>query len=396
MQKNSKSSLLILFSVVVLDLIGFGIVIPILPFYAESYGASATVLGCLLTSYAAMQFIFSPIWGRLSDRIGRRKVLLWTMTGGAVGLLILGLAKSLPMLFVGRILSGIFGANIGIASAYVTDVTTPENRARGMGMIGAAFGIGFIFGPALGGALSVYGYSVPILAASGLGAITVLYAWFRLGESHPEESAKRGGLGEVLAIPLVQRLCAMNFLFTMGSTQLESIFAFYMADHFGYNARDVAYVLVLMALIMVGIQGGLIKRLVMRFGEKLLLTTGVALLVVAFFFIPKSPTVWILLLPLMLSAVGRGISQPSMMSLVSRGGGMAVHGSVMGAFQASASLARVIGPLVAGLLYDRHPSWPFFLAAALMLPVFALSLKVPVKDARQVSAEQDAALAATP
>jgi DHA1 family tetracycline resistance protein-like MFS transporter len=393
--QNSKSSLLILFSVVVLDLIGFGIVIPILPFYAESYGASATVLGFLLTSYAAMQFLFSPLWGRLSDRIGRRKVLLWTMAGGAVGLLILGLAKSLPMLFAGRILSGIFGANIGIASAYVTDVTTPENRARGMGLIGAAFGIGFIFGPALGGALSVYGYSVPILAAAGLAAITVLYAWFRLGESHPAKGQERGSLGSALKIPLVQRLCALNFFFTMGTTQLESIFAFFMADRFGYDARDVAYVLALMAAIMVGIQGGLIKRLVMRFGEKLLLSTGVVLLFCAFFFIPESPTIWILLVPLMVSAIGRGISQPSLMSLVSRGGSAEVHGSVMGAFQASASLARVVGPLAAGFLYDQNHSWPFFLAAVLMLPVFALSWKVPVKDARQMSTPQEAALAAS-
>ena len=182
--EKSKSSLLILFSVIVLDLIGFGIVIPILPFYAEQYGANATLLGLLLTSYAVMQFLFSPIWGKLSDQIGRKKVLLLTMGGSVLGLLILGLAHSLTLLFVGRILSGAFGANISVASAYVTDVTTPENRAKGMGMIGAAFGIGFILGPAFGGMLSVYGYSVPILAAAGLGAVNVVYAMFRLGESH--------------------------------------------------------------------------------------------------------------------------------------------------------------------------------------------------------------------
>ena len=151
--KKSRSSLLILFSVVVLDLIGFGIVVPILPFYAEKYGANATILGLLLMSYAMMQFLFATLWGRLSDRIGRKKVLLLTMGGSVLGLLVLGLANSLALLFAGRILSGIFGANISVASAYVTDVTTPENRAKGMGMIGAAFGIGFILGPALGGAL---------------------------------------------------------------------------------------------------------------------------------------------------------------------------------------------------------------------------------------------------
>lgn len=386
--KQGPSSLLILFSVVVLDLIGFGIVVPILPFYAEKYGANATILGFLLMSYAAMQFLFSPLWGRLSDRIGRKKVLLLTMAGSVFGLLVLGLADSLVLLFAGRILSGIFGANISVASAYVTDVTTAENRAKGMGMIGAAFGIGFILGPALGGALSIYGYHVPILTAAGLCAVNVVYALFRLGESEsPRGAGRGGGMRSVLRIPLVQRLCAINFLFTLGVNQLESIFAFFMADRFRYDAQHVAYILALMALIMVAIQGGLIKRLVMRFGEKRLLTVGSLCLAAAFVLIPESPSIALLLIPLAVSSVGRGISQPSLMSLVSRGGDESLHGSVMGTFQASASLARVAGPVLAGLLYDRNPAFPFFLACGLLGAVFLLSLNIPVRDAKQSSRE---------
>lgn len=386
--KKGPSSLLILFSVVVLDLVGFGIVVPILPFYAEKYGANATVLGLLLMSYAAMQFLFSPLWGRLSDRIGRKKVLLLTMAGSVLGLLVLGLANSLVLLFAGRILSGIFGANISVASAYVTDVTTAENRAKGMGMIGAAFGIGFILGPALGGALSIYGYHVPILTAAGLCAINVVYALFRLGESEPRNRDVRGGgMVAVLRIPLVQRLCAINFLFTLGVNQLESIFAFFMADRFHYDAQHVAYILAMMALIMVAIQGGMIKRLVMRFGEKRLLTVGSVCLALAFVLVPESPSVALLLIPLAISSVGRGISQPSLMSLVSRGGDEGLHGSVMGTFQASASLARVAGPVLAGVLYDRNQALPFFLACGLLGAVFLLSLNIPVRDAKQSAHE---------
>lgn len=386
--KKGPSSLLILFSVVVLDLIGFGIVVPILPFYAEKYGANATILGLLLMSYAMMQFIFAPVWGRLSDRIGRKKVLLMTMAGSVVGLLVLGLANSLLLLFAGRILSGAFGANISVASAYVTDVTTAENRAKGMGMIGAAFGIGFILGPALGGALSIYGYHVPILCAAGLSALNVVYASFRLGESEAHHSErKRVSIAEVLRIPVVQKLCAINFLFTLGVNQLESIFAFFMADRFHYDARHVAYILVMMALIMVAIQGGMIKRLVMRFGEKRLLTVGSIFLAFAFFFVPESHSIAFLLIPLAISSVGRGISQPSLMSLVSRGGDESLHGSVMGTFQASASLARVIGPVVAGLLYDRNPAFPFLFACGVLAAVFLLSLNIPVQDAKQRSHE---------
>jgi MFS family permease len=363
-----------------LDLIGFGIVIPILPFYAEKFGASATVLGLLLASYAAMQFLFAPFWGKLSDRIGRKNVLLITLFGSGLGLALLGLAPSLPWIFAGRILSGIFAANIGVASAYVTDVTDEANRAKGMGLIGAAFGIGFILGPALGGILSTHGYSTPILFAAGLSFVNVGYAKWRLidvSRSH-EKSEKPPSTAELLSDPFIRKLCLTNLLFTLGVTQLEAVFAFFMKDRFGYDARHVAYILVFMALIMVGIQGGLIKRLVMRFGERRLLWTGALLLAIAFFSIPKIFGVALLLLPLAVASVGRGVSQPSLLSLVSKGAFPNQRGSVMGIFQSSASLARVIGPAAAGWLYDGGQALPFFLAGTLMAAVVLLGLGIRV------------------
>jgi len=380
MTKNkSKSSLLILFSVIVLDLIGFGVVMPILKFYAEKYGANATELGFLLASYAAMQFIFSPVWGKLSDRIGRKKVLLITISGASVGLLILGLAQSLVMIFVGRILSGIFAANISVASAYVTDVTTVENRAKGMGLIGAAFGIGFVLGPAIGGILSPYGYPVPILFAAGLGVVNLVYAWFRLEESYkaPQKEADLQDIPSLFSQPGLLRFCAINLIFTLGVSQLETVFAFFMTDRFNYDAKHVSYLFVLMALIMVSIQGGMIKRLVETFGEKRLILTGGILLAVSFFLMPSSAAVLILLIPLSVSSVGRGISQPSLLSLVSKSAEDRERGTVMGSFQSSASLARVGGPALAGILYDRAHAYPFYLAGVMMVVMFVISLFLP-------------------
>ena len=365
-----RASLGTLFAVIVLDLIGFGVVIPILPFFAEAYGANATILGLLLTSYAAMQFLFSPLWGRLSDRLGRKKVLLMTMSGSVLGMVLLGLAPSLLFLFLGRILSGIFGANISVATAYITDVTTEADRAKGMGLIGAAFGIGFILGPALGGSLSVYGYAAPILTAAGLGLLNVFFAWWSLGESHSQRSDIPVDRSTVLREPGIFKMCGLYFLYTLAVTQLEATFAFFMMDRFGYDAKNVAYILVLMALVMVGVQGGLIRRMAPKYGEKKLLLIGALLMTGAFLLVPESATVPILLFPLCLASLGRGLSQPSFLSLVSQKADTRSRGSVMGVFQSSASLGRVVGPVTAGALYDWHLSYPFFFAGLLLAVVF--------------------------
>ncbi|MBW2272437.1 MAG: MFS transporter [Deltaproteobacteria bacterium] len=377
-----KSTLPILFSIVIVDLIGFGIVLPILPFYADAYGASATVLGLLLTCYAAMQFVFAPIWGRLSDRVGRRPVMLVTIAGTGAALLLLGLADSLIWLFIARILGGIFGANISVATAYLSDVTEEGERTRWMGMIGASFGVGFLLGPAIGGLLSPYGYGVPMLAAAGMATVNFVYACFVLKEParHLPRESDVPRPREVLADPAVRRLCTINFIFTFAVCQLETTFAYLMKDRFSYDAMQVAFILVFMAFITMSIQGGAIRGLARRFGEKTLLVAGVAFMSSAFFAIPWMYRVTLLLLPLGLSAVGRAISQPSLMSMVSLRATSVTRGAVMGGFQSASALARVFGPLAAGALYDYQMGAPYLLAGLLMAVAFIASSVLPASE----------------
>jgi multidrug resistance protein len=378
----ARRGLAVLFAVVIVDLIGFGTVMPVLPFWARELGADATTLGLLLSSYAAAQLVFAPLWGRLSDRVGRRPVLLLTVAGTALALLGLGLASSLLPLFAARILAGAFAANVSVASAYIADVTPPAERTRWMGMLGASFGIGFVLGPALGGLLAPYGNAVPMLFAAGLAALNLVLAWLWLAE--PERhGARDASLGRLAALrdPVVRRIVTTNLAFSLAVTQLETLFAFFMLDRFGWNAREVAFVLVGMALVMGGIQGGGMRALSERFSERGLVIAGSALLALGFAGVPIPATVALLLLPLLLAAVGRAIAQPALQSLVSLAADPARRGEVMGAFQSSASLARVVGPALGGLLYDASQPAPFWLASALLLGVSLSARGLPRGDA---------------
>lgn len=377
--------LTVLFSVVVIDLIGFGIVVPILPFWSERFGANALILGILVASHAAMQFIFSPRWGRLSDRIGRRPVMLITIAGTALALLLLGLADSLVEIFVARLLSGLFGANISVATAYLTDVTEEADRTRWMGMIGACFAVGFTLGPPLGGVLARFGHGTPMLVAAGMSAINLVWAAIRLRE--PARRAERpeatmNSRLEVLRNPRIGRLCLVYFLFSVAVTQLETTFAFLMSHRFGYDELGVGMILLAMAILMGGIQGGAMKRLAARFHERRLILVGLGLTSLAFATIPLPTSVALLLLPLALGGVGRGISQPSMMSLVSMRAEAGSTGIVMGVFQSCASAARVVGPLVAGALYDLNPDFPYLLAAVLTAVAALTALQIRNPEAK--------------
>lgn len=353
---------------------------PILPFYAEDLGADALQLGLILAGYAAAQFAFAPTWGRLSDRIGRRSVLILTVSGTSLSLLALGLASSLLWIFAARVLGGAFAANVSVASAYITDVTSEEERTRWMGLLGASFGVGFVLGPAIGGLLAPYGTSVPMLAASGLAAANALYAAAVLREPPRHADAGPAGLTtrlQVLRHPLVRRLCLAYLGFSLAVTVLESLFAFLMLHRFGWQARPVAFLLVAMAVVMGGIQGGGLRALSARFPERGLVRAGTLLLGASFVAIAWAPSVWILLVPLFFAAVGRAISQPSLMSLASFSAEAGSRGVVLGTFQSSASLARVVGPVLAGALYDRAIPLPFLAAALLLFAVAAASGTLP-------------------
>ena len=382
--QHHRRSLPILFGVVIIDLISFGIVIPILPFYADEFGASGLQLGLLLAIHAALQFICAPLWGRLSDRIGRRPVMLVTMAGTAVALLWLGLADSILGLAMARALSGLFAANVSVATAYVTDVTEESERTRYMGMIGASFGVGFLLGPALAGWLVGYSLGAPAFFGAALAGLNCIAAVFILREPErhaPTETDAGVPVQSVLSDPWIARLCSINFLFTLGVTQLESIFAYWMISRFNYDARSVAWILVAMALVMAAIQGGGMRSLATHFGERTLLLSGLCFMALAFPLIPQMHSIAWLMVPLMVSAVGRAIAQPPLMSLVSMRAEAKARGRVMGVFQSSASLARVFGPIAAGALYDFLAPTPFYFAFGCFALSTWLALRTPVGDA---------------
>lgn len=394
--------LLSVFLVVFIDLIGFGIVIPILPYYGREFGADATTLGWLMAVYSLMQFLVAPLWGRLSDRIGRRPVLLLSLVGTGLAQILLGLAPrfSNPLfwLFFARTFAGICAANISVAYAYVTDVTTPENRARGMGLIGAGFGLGFIVGPAIGGLLSRWGYDIPMFAAAALTATNLALAWFKLREpiSSTEQREKsrlqrRWGLTqarELLSVPAISRPVLLFLLVTIAITQMEAIFALFMADRFGFGAEKAGVLLASMGLVMAFVQGGLIGRVSPRVGEIRLIAGGTAVSAIALmlFALAESPAGVLAALTLM--ALSHGFVQPSLSSLASRGAPDDQRGATMGVFHSAGSLARVIGPPVAGWLYDQmgisSPFWmgSVFLLAGATLALANQSLLLPVPRSR--------------
>src|SRR5688572_14394366 len=361
----SKSPLIVILTTVFIDLVGFGIVIPVLPFYAEgtTFNATPRTVGLLFASYSIMQLIFSPILGSLSDKYGRRPVLLVSIIGTGIGFLVLGFARTLTMLFVGRILDGITGGNISTAQAYIADITTKENRATGMGLIGAAFGVGFVFGPAIGGILSRWGIHVPFLFAAGLCFANAILLYFRLPETvtaqrPPTNRAARGrGFGQLfesLKQPRLAFVLTIYFLFVVSFSIMTTSFSLYTMFRFGYDAQHTGYLFAYVGIIAVIIQGGLIGRLVKRFGELPLIIVGALFFAISLFAVPfvgpAAGGLGALLLGGGVFSMGNSLATPALTSLASKSAGAKEQGTVLGVTQSVASLARAIGPSVAALL----------------------------------------------
>ncbi|MCC6671905.1 MAG: MFS transporter [Planctomycetes bacterium] len=394
---GGRGSLLAVFLTVFIDLLGFGIVIPLLPIYTKAYQASELSVGLLMASFSAMQFLFAPFWGRLSDRVGRRPVLIGGLVGTSASYLVFAFADSLGLLFASRIAAGFFGANVATAQAYIADVTEVQDRAKGMGLVGAAFGLGFTVGPLVGGELTRFSPAAPGLAAAALSLAAATFGFFRLPEPARHSAMRHfdaSHLRRALADGRMGVLLLLNFLALFAFSQFEAMFTLFglakFPEVFGVpraletatmeqvlaaapiTGRYLAAIGVVSALI----QGGLIRRLVPRFGEVRLIVAGPAFLALSLALVGLAPLLalgedagWALvLLGCAFLPVGIGLNNPSLAGLTSRAAPAAEQGSFLGLSQSAASLARVTGPPVGGaMFYALGPSAPFLASAGVLV-----------------------------
>jgi len=390
-QRRGRSPLLLILLTVFVDLIGFGVIVPLLPFYNRTFGGGPAVLGLLIASFFLMQFLFAPLLGRLSDRFGRRPILLGTLAVATTGHLVLASASSLVFLFLARMLAGFAAGNLSVARAYIADRTRPEERARGMGLVGAAFGVGFAVGPVIGGIFAPLGLSAPALAAATLAGTNLILAAAFLPESLPRElrtargAPKTAGLGEAVRRPSIRPLVLTFLVVSFAFATVPVAFPSLGIDYFHLGEQQLAAIFVLIGAVQI-VVGASVGRLAKRFEEVPLVAVGTLAMAGAMAATPflRDLTGYVLLVGLF--AMGVALSMPLLLSLVSKRTPAHEQGSILGAVQAIGSLGVVPGPLVAGLLYERvTPAAPFLVSAVLMGGAFLMTLLV-YRDSRRVPA----------
>ncbi len=385
--------LLIILVTVFIDLIGFGMVIPILPIYANTapFNATPFEIGLLTAVYSLMQFIFAPILGRLSDKYGRRPILFISILGSALGYFLIGFAGTLTLVFAGRIVSGITGGNISTAQAYIADVTTKENRAKGMGLFGATFGLGFVFGPALAGILSKYGVEVPFYFAAILSLLNAAALYFILPESRRKSAESQfksrfAQFSEAFANKAFA-LITLNYFFQITAFSIMTYaFVLYTSYRYGFGAEENGYLFAFIGVLAIIMQGLLFGKLANRFGEARLVVVGSFLLVASLFAVPfvgpNSGGLIGLLIGISFFSVGNSLASPALTSLASKNADEETQGSSLGVLQAAASLARAVGPVIGGVLLsnvlgkidDTTIYRTFWTASAIMLLAFGLAI----------------------
>ena len=364
MDRQLKRQLGLVFGFVFVDLLGYSLILPLLPYYAETFGATLTLVGLLGTSNAVAQLIAAPIIGRLSDRYGRRPLLIFSIAGTVLSFLVLGLARSLLMLFLSRILDGLLGGNIALARAYITDVTDEKTRSRGLGIIGAAFGLGFIIGPAMGGFLSRFGYNVPALVAAGLSLVNLIAVVLWLPESlrreaalsntppRPRAAVSLRALREALTRPCMGPLLQVLLLYGLAFTLFQSNFALFTKERLGLDAQATAFVLTYVGLLSVLVQGVAIGKLTDRFSERPLIRAGAVVLAASLALWALVPNVVSLLVVLAPIALAAGVLNVTLTSQLTKSVYRDEVGGTLGLSASLQTLAQIVAPGLGGVLLD--------------------------------------------
>ncbi|MCX6059818.1 MAG: MFS transporter [Chloroflexi bacterium] len=353
--------------VVFIDLLGFSLILPLLPYYAKTFNANQTTTGILIASYALMQLIGAPILGRLSDRFGRRPILLLSVFGTFLGFLLLGFANALWMLFASRIIDGLTGGNLSVAQAYISDVTDAKDRSKGLGMIGAAFGLGFIIGPVTGGLLSQWGYAVPAFAAAAISLINLvlIYAWLPeslTSEKRSQMTEKRPAVSLNALLVAFQRpftgsILITRFFFGLAFAIFQTIFSLYALAKFNLTARDTGFVLTYVGVLSVIVQGFLVGRLTNRFREDVLITVSVVLMGISLLGWAFAPSVFWLLVILTPTSLSGGLLNTLLSSTLTKAVAPQEIGGILGLSTAVESSTRIIAPLLGGVLLQQVGTW---------------------------------------
>lgn len=373
---DTKKALPILFLVMFLVMVGFGIIIPVIPFYAEEIGATPTQLGLLMAVYSLMQFLFAPMWGRISDRIGRKPVIMIGILGLSLSFFLMALSTELWMLFAARIIGGFLSsANMPTVMAYVADITSEEDRSKGMGIIGASVGLGFIFGPAIGGVFSQSSLSTPFYLAGATSLVTFLFVTFVLKESlsaeqRSSQEKEKNSLLKALNGPL-SMLFLLQLFVSLSLAGLEATFAYFAAEKAGLGSVELGYIFMIMGLAGAIVQGGLVGRLTKKLGEGMVIQLGIIISAAGFGLILLTEGFGTAALFLTIFGIGNGLIRPSVSSLLTKKSTTG-HGGTTGLLSSFDSLGRIIGPPLGGWLFSIAIGMPYI--SGIILSMVALIL----------------------
>ena len=391
---TSNKVLVSIFLVVAVDVLGLTIVIPLLPFYAEEFGASPIVVGLLFASFAVCQFLAGPILGRISDRIGRRPTLIFSQIGTFIGFLVLGFANSLFLLFIARIIDGVTAGNLSIAQAYISDVTKPEERTKAFGFIGIAFGLGFLIGPAMSGFLSDFGHSVPAFAAAGLSLTSIICTIVLLPSTPvaPSPSPRKGrlsGFSEYLRRPATRRSLLEFFAFALAFALLIGGLAMFLERQFGFKARETGYLFAFSGLMGAIVQGGLVGRVATAWGEVKLSTIGFFAMAISYIPMGFIHDWRLFLIGVVVGGFGSSVTRPALTTLLTKSVGPHEQGEALGVSQSLNSIAQIIGPILAGVLIEQGQLVWYGIVAA-VIAFWGMSLTLQSKPPELSHAAQHA------